>query len=155
MMLGILQGVFLNNLKEDKIVWNLDKSRCFSTKSYFLNLIDNLDAPLFSPSYPIWKVKVPTKVKMMVWSVAHRKINTNDMVQRRRPNMALFPEWCVVCKNASENVDHLFLHCNAAYFLWSNLYKTFNLSWSASVSCYSLLFESFSYLRGTKKARVL
>ena len=121
-------------------------------KSYFLNLIDNPVAPSFSPSYLIWKAKVPTKVKMMV---AHRKINTNDMVQRTRPNMALFPEWCVVCKNASKNVDHLFLHCNAAYFLWSNLYKTFNLSWSAPVSCYSLLLESFSCLKGQKKATVL
>ena len=77
------------------------------------------------------------------------------MVQKRRPNMALFLEWCAVCKNTSENVDHLFLHCTVAYFLWSNLYKTFNLSWSAPVSCYSLLLESFSCLRGTKKARVL
>ena len=138
-MLGILQGVFLNNLKENKRVWNLDKSGCFSMKSYFLSLIDNPDAPSFSPSYQIWKAKVPTKVKMMVWSVAHRKINTNDMVQKRRPNMALFLEWCAVCKNTSENVDHLFLHCTVAYFLWSNLYKTFNLSWLAPASCYSLL----------------
>ena len=57
-MLGILQGVFLNNLKEDKRVWNLDKSWCFSTKSYFLNLIDNPDVPSFSPSYRIWKANV-------------------------------------------------------------------------------------------------
>ena len=54
---------------------------------------------------------------MMVWSVAHRKINTNDMVQRRRPNMALFLYWCVVCKNASENVDHLFPQRTHAQFL--------------------------------------
>ena len=87
---------------------------------------------------------------MMVWSVAHRKINTNIMVQKRRPNMAIFPEWCVFYKKASENVNHLFLHCTAAYFLWSKLFKTFNLSWSAPASCYSLLLESFSCLKGEK-----
>lgn len=69
--------------------------------------------------------------------------------------MAKFPDWCVVCKNTLENVDHLFLHCTAAHFLWSQLLKTFNLSQSAPTSCYSLLLERFSYLKGRGKAWVL
>ncbi|KAH9778964.1 Dol-P-Man:Man(6)GlcNAc(2)-PP-Dol alpha-1,2-mannosyltransferase [Citrus sinensis] len=39
------------------------------------------------------KAKVPSKVKMMVWAVAHRNINTTDINQKRRPSMGLSHDW--------------------------------------------------------------
>lgn len=46
-MLGLLHGVYLNDLSEDKRVWVLDKSGCLSTKSYFLSHIDLSMLPHF------------------------------------------------------------------------------------------------------------
>lgn len=71
-MLEIPQVVYPNDIREEKRVWKLDKDVSLLNLT-FLNLIDNPNAPSFSPSHLIWKAKVPTKVKIMVWSVAHKK----------------------------------------------------------------------------------
>ena len=52
----------------------------------------------FHPTKFIWKSKVLLKVKAFVWIVAHKKVNTNDMLQLRRPSKALSPDWCILCK---------------------------------------------------------
>lgn len=78
-MLGFLQEVSLCDLIEDKRVWIWNKSRCFWAKSYFLNLIDKLNALSFLPSYLIWRAKIATKVKIM-YGLSLIEINTYDMV---------------------------------------------------------------------------
>ena len=100
-MLGIFGGFHSDSIKEDKRAWTLEKSGTFSTKSYIISLMDD-STPIFVPSNLIWKAKVPSKVKMMVRAVAQWKINTNDVIQKRRPSMVLSPDWCVLCKNASK-----------------------------------------------------
>ena len=39
----------------------------------------------------IWEASVPLKVKVFVWTMAHRKLNTNDTIQKRRPSGSLYP----------------------------------------------------------------
>ncbi|RVX05736.1 Transposon TX1 uncharacterized 149 kDa protein [Vitis vinifera] len=46
------------------------------------------------PSKFVWNSQVPFKVKSFVWLVAHKKVNTNDMLQVRRPYKALSPDIC-------------------------------------------------------------
>lgn len=47
----------------------------------------------------------------LTWTTAHGKVNTCDMIQRRRPDVCRFPNWYVVCRNGSECVNHLFQLC--------------------------------------------
>jgi hypothetical protein len=34
-----------------------------------------------------------------------------------------------MCKRSGESVDHLLLHCDVAYAMWSALFSRFGLSW--------------------------
>ena len=39
----------------------------------------------------LWNSKVPTKIRVFAWLVTYKKVNTNDMLQLRRPFKALSP----------------------------------------------------------------
>jgi hypothetical protein len=36
---------------------------------------------------------------------------------------------CYMCKKIEESVDHLLLHCDVAFALWSTLFSRFGMSW--------------------------
>lgn len=78
---------------------------------------DFSDTPAFDPFVQIWKVKVPSKVNILAWAVAHGKLNTCDKVQRRRPGSCPSPYWCIMCRKGEESVDRVFLQCPSALSL--------------------------------------
>lgn len=82
--------------------------------------------PSFLPDRRIWKVKVALKVMVLVWSVAHKRTNRNDMVQKKRLMFCLSPQWCVMYKKSSELVDHRFL---TLQWLWHLLFDWVGLCW--------------------------
>jgi hypothetical protein len=46
----------------------------------------------------------------------------------RQRNIILV-DWCCLCKEDGENIDHLFLHCTVARELWSSVFILFGVSW--------------------------
>lgn len=44
-----------------------------------------------------WKATVPFKVKIIIWIVMLNKINSNDLLQIRRPHKTVPPNICVLC----------------------------------------------------------
>lgn len=87
-------------------------------KSFYNQLIvNNLNFPFKC----MWKVKVPPKIKVFVWLIMRNSILTKDNLLRRG--------WsgdanCVFC-GKEESVDHLFLNCSVAKFLWGILQTCF------------------------------
>ena len=51
-----------------------------------------------------------------------------------------------MCRYCGETVDHLLLHCEMAYRLWSFVFITFGLSWVISRSIPDLLFGWWNWL---------
>jgi hypothetical protein len=47
--------------------------------------------------------------------------------------------WCVMCKKHGESVDHLFLHCDVAWVVWSYFYSLFGVEWVMPSSVLDLL----------------
>ena len=60
-------------------------------KFYFSALASVSNSIPFYPTNFLWNSKVPSKVRAFAWLVAHKKVNTNDMLQLRRPFKALSP----------------------------------------------------------------
>ncbi|RVW42142.1 Transposon TX1 uncharacterized 149 kDa protein [Vitis vinifera] len=87
-------------------------TRSFHSQSFFLALSQFSESPPVFPTKFVWIAQVPFKVKSFVWLVAHKKVNTNDLLQLRRPYKALSPDICKLCMKHGETVDHLFLHCS-------------------------------------------
>lgn len=51
----------------------------------------SLKAPLISA---VWKFKAPKKVKDFLWSLAHRSLNTHDLIQKKCRNWLISPSVC-------------------------------------------------------------
>ncbi|RVW90395.1 hypothetical protein CK203_045762 [Vitis vinifera] len=102
-----LDDLYLSPSVPDARLWPLSSSGLFSVKSFFLALSQSSGSQNF-PSKFVWNSQVPFKVKSFVWLVAHKKVNTNDMLQVRRPYKALSPDICILCMKHGESADHLF-----------------------------------------------
>ena len=51
-----------------------------------------------------------------------------------------FVDWCIMCRCNGETVDHLLLHCDKAYWLWSLVFRYFGISWVLLRSVADTLF---------------
>ena len=107
-----LNGLHLSPSVSDARSWPLSYLGFFSVKSFFLTLSQFSGSPQVFPSKFIWKSQVSFKVKSFVWLVAHKKVNTNDILQLRRPYKALSPDICILYMKHGESAYHLFLHCS-------------------------------------------
>ena len=100
-----------------------------------VNVVNSSD-PVFLPANLIWKSKVPPKINILGWLVAHGRVNTCDLLQRRRPKACFSPHWCVLCKKQGESVDHVFVLCEVVSQLWERLFQKASLIWETpSGSC--------------------
>ena len=107
----------------DWMRWKLKLNRDFDIQSYY-NKLKNSPSIVF-PWKVIWKVKAPRRVSFFVWCVAWNKILMGDNLRLRR---LVFVDWCIMSRHCRETVDHLLLHCEMAYWLWSFVFITFGLS---------------------------
>ena len=128
-LLSSLEKVRVRRVLENRWVWEKENSGLFTCKSLFLSLIDK---PSYNPTkfyHFIWKILIPNKVKVFNWLLILKKLNTQDLLWRRKPFWSISPSWCVLCRNASESADHLFLHCYVVQKLWTIIIQKFKVAW--------------------------
>lgn len=155
-LMGLLQVHNLNFQISDRIRWTLDGSGLFSVKSFASWLVKGRAERDFN-HFPekIWKNSAPKKAQIVCWLACLEKLNTMDMIQRRMPLSYWNPQWCVMCKKGGESVNHIFLHCPTANFLWSKLFNLAGVVGPLPFSCNSF-FEHFWFSFGGKvKGKVL
>ena len=99
----------------DRMRWKLKPNGEFDIRSYYNKLRDS--PSIVFPWKGIWRVKVPRRVFFFFWCVAWNKILTGDNLRRLRG--LDFVDWCIMCQHYGETVEHLLLHCEMAYWLWS------------------------------------
>ena len=86
-----LGSVHLSPSIADSRGWSLSSKGLFTVKSFLLALSLSPTPPLFHLAKFLWSSKAPSKVKAFSWLVAHKKVNTNDLLQLRRPYRSLNP----------------------------------------------------------------
>ena len=150
-----LDGLHLSPSVLDAKFWPLSSSRLFSVKYFFLALSQFSSSPQVFPSKFIWKSQVPFKVKSFVWLVAHKKVNTNDMPQLRRPYKVLNPDICILCMKHGESADHLFLHCSLTIGLWHRLFQLAKMDWVPPMSIFDMMSIKFNGFESSKRGIVL
>jgi hypothetical protein len=77
----------------------------------------------------LWKLKVPLKIKIFMWYLIKGVVLTKDNLAKRN--------WhgnkkCVFC-TANESIQHLFIDCHFAKFVWRLVQWCFGLSKPRSV----------------------
>nr|CAN71644.1 hypothetical protein VITISV_041775 [Vitis vinifera] len=150
-----LDDLYLSPSVPDARLWPLSSSGLFSVKSFFLALSQSSGSPQNFPSKFVWNSQVPFKVKSFVWLVAHKKVNTNDMLQVRRPYKALSPDICILCMKHGESADHLFLHCSLTIGLWHRLFQLAKMDWVPPRSIYDMMSIKFKGFDNSKRGIVL
>lgn len=85
--------------------------------------------PKLQPSMikSIWKEDIPKKVKVFLWSLTHRSLNSHDRLQKRCPKWMISPFVCCLCLGNAESFDHLFIHCSFTMKGWHFLFELFGL----------------------------
>ena len=104
----------------DRMRWKLTKNGAFNIRSFYNKMRSPL--PIIFPWKGVWKVKAPRRVSFFVWTAVWDRILTGDNLRGRR---MVFVDWCIMCHCNGEMVDHLLLHCDKAYRLWSLVFRTF------------------------------
>ena len=123
----------------DSRIWIPDNSGGFSSKSAFASLQQEDGFMEFRFFKFIWKSCVPVRVKFFAWSLSLEKINTTDVLQHKRPFLCLYPDQCVMCKQDSESISHLFLQCHYARSLWVKVFNEFGLDTEVPDNLFHLL----------------
>ncbi|KAJ9678120.1 hypothetical protein PVL29_022881 [Vitis rotundifolia] len=150
-----LDSLHLSPSGPDMRSWSLSPLGLFTVKSFFLTLSQIHGLPSDFPTRIVWNSQVPLKVKSFVWLVAHKKVNTNGMLQLRRPYKALSPDICMMCMKHGETVDHLFLHCPLMMGLWHKLFQLAKTDWVPPRSIFDMLSTNFNGFGSSKRGVVL
>ena len=111
-------------------------------------------SPCFLTTF-VWKSQVPFKVKAFVWLVAHKKVNTNDLLQLRRPHKARSPNICKLCMEQGESANHLFLHCSVTLGLWHRLFQLAKMDWVPPKSISDMMFINYKGFGKSKRGVIL
>ena len=124
----------------DRMIWKFSKKGDFDICSFYDKLRSPL--PIIFPWKGIWKVKVPMHVSFFVWTATWEKILTGDILRCRGFD---FVDWCIICHCNGETVNHLLLHCEKAYQLWSLVFRSFGISWVLPRSVADTLFDWWNW----------
>jgi hypothetical protein len=120
----VLHSVSFNRGSEDKLWWIPSKKGLFKVGSFFSSLA--CDVRSHFPWKSVWRTQAPPRAAFFAWSAALGKILTGDNLRKRH---VIVVDRCCMCKRSRESVDHLLLHCDVAYAMWSAIFSRFGLSW--------------------------
>ena len=150
-----LDCLHLSSSVSDARSLSLSSSGLFTVKSFFLALSHCSGSPLVFPTKFVWNSQVPFKVKFFVWLVVHKKVNTNDLLQLKRPYKALNPDICKLCMKKAESTGHLFLHCSLTMGLWHKLFQLAKTDWVSPRSIFDMLSINYNGFGLFKRGIVL
>ncbi|XP_057803117.1 uncharacterized protein LOC131018409 [Salvia miltiorrhiza] len=72
----------------------------------------------------IWAPFIPTRRSIVTWRVILGRLSTASSL-RRSGFIGL--SWCPLCRNADEDIDHLFWDCDVARLVWQYLFLWFGV----------------------------
>ena len=87
--------------------------------------------------------------------MAHKKVNTNDLLQLKRPYKALSPDICKLCMKQRESTNHLFLHCSLSMGLWHRLFQLAKMDWVSPRSISDMMSINYKGFGTSKRGIVL
>lgn len=103
----------------DKLKWNLSE-KGFSVKSMYNSLQTRRPKKVYKV---VWKLKLPSKIKIFLWLVLWGRILTKDDLLKRGWSG---DHHCLFCAG-DETINHLFFHCPVARFVCGVIHIAFGL----------------------------
>ena len=105
---NILNTPLHQQVQMDKLIWKAEKNGCYSVRSAYPICIEDIinNDHLRKPGYwsGIWRLKLPPKVKNLMWRICRDCFHMLVKLQRRGVN---FPSACVMCDEPHEDSYHI------------------------------------------------
>jgi hypothetical protein len=126
----VLEIPLSQNLEDDFVAWHKSKNFIFSVRSayysewehqYGARVIrrDGQGASTQNPMWDIlWKLNVPTKIKIFGWRALHGLILGVGVLASR--HIKVSPQ-CPICLQGCEDICHLLFKCKRAKSVWKAL----------------------------------
>lgn len=109
---------------EDKWTWHYTKNGAFSVKSAYVLVVKDKARSRASTSAcnskriwkKIWKLRLPSKIRMFAWKVLHDGIQTRANLCKR--GVKNVDPICPMCGESEETTLHCFFKCPDAGLIW-------------------------------------
>ena len=110
---SLTTNVQLNNDVGDEIRWKLTADGEYSAKSaYKMQFMGTISS---SMDKSVWRPWAPPKTKFFAWLANQNRVWTADRLAKRGwPNCGL----CPFCKQTTESLVHLMVHCRFTRRIW-------------------------------------
>lgn len=130
---AILKSACPAHKSADRLIWTFNKSVCFSTKSFTLELdklnpLSQLDAVK-----GLRKGLVPHRIEVFVWTALLGKINTPHKLAL----IGIIPledDLCPLCESSQETGDYLLLHWVFSQKLWAWWLGLWQIKWAFPIT---------------------
>ncbi|KAG9442593.1 hypothetical protein H6P81_018447 [Aristolochia fimbriata] len=134
---SLIGSFYKDDDRPDSLIWSPSTDGSFTMAFAYKALLPSSDAHV---SRRAWQLLAPPKVQFFIWSSLHGKILTRDVLARR--GQQLNSLLCPSCDTWMETADHLLLHCEYTWKIWTWFVEQFNCSWAVPSSLASLLTMS-------------
>jgi hypothetical protein len=116
---SILNTPLYHQIQRDELIWKAEKNGHYSVRSAYRICIEEVinNDHLRKPGYwsGIWRLKVPPRVKNLVWRICRDCFPTRVKLRSRGVNC---PSECVRCEDPHEDSYHILFHCPNAIDIW-------------------------------------
>ena len=110
-----------SNATSGQLIWPYSITDEYQVKKAY-DIITHTESSLnpTTPANPnlwkrLWKIKLPLKILTFTWKLLHHAILVRSELNNRGIKC---DRTCILCNNANETQDHLFLHCDLAKAIW-------------------------------------
>jgi hypothetical protein len=118
----ILDTPLIDQVTEDKLIWKAERNGFYSVKSAYRLCVDVLtdSSHLRKGGYwqGIWRLKVPPKVRNLIWRICRDVVPTRRRLQDKGVQCPLS---CVVCNGSEEDLDHILFNCPFSVQVWQRM----------------------------------
>lgn len=111
----MIDGIALNEGKEDRIVWSLTSDGQYSAKSAYE--VEFAGSASCVTAELTWRTKAPPKCRFFIWLLMRNRIWTAAHLQLRQWPIEYF---CQLCYRNLETSTHLFMECPIARTIWAS-----------------------------------
>jgi len=111
-LLDLLQSTDLDQEARDDIIWDLDCSKSFTTKSLYRFITPR--GVCISASQDVWRTKLPLNITIFFWQLQHNKLQVVASLKKRGWTGEIY---CCLCGEV-EITNHVFFGCSVARFTW-------------------------------------
>ncbi|XP_055800457.1 uncharacterized protein LOC129869915 [Solanum dulcamara] len=126
-LLQMIDGFKGTTVEDDTFKWKHDKDGKFSVSRIYGKEVSRMPENKTGPWKHVWESMAATKVKCFAWFVIRKACLTHEILQKKGLPIV---SRCMLCSEARETNNHLFLHCKVTSQLWTMFLSLTETKWS-------------------------